>query len=275
MEICWELGRQWNAEMWPGETLEEFFTFTMKEVGMSFEDARRENWIYPEYHYEKFRKGEQRSDGQLGFNTPTGRIELYSTLFGQWGQKPVPHYAEPPYSPYCIPEHFDRQAYLQKHPLIMTTGARQWASFHSEHRQIPHLRALHPQPEFDIAPETAASLGIRQGDWCWVENHLGRVQLKANIQPILDARVVSLDHAWWFPERAPEDSFDKDGKRLGCFGTYASNPNVIIEAGCGESGFGNNCKSHMCRVYPCAADEVYAEADLRELARRFAMNRRL
>ena len=122
MEICWELGRQWNDTLWPGETLEEFFTFTMKETGMTFEEARAENWIYPEYHYEKFRTGEQRPDGNLGFNTPTGRIELYSTLFGQWGQKPVPHYAEPPYSPNQVPERFDKDEYLAKYPLIMTHG---------------------------------------------------------------------------------------------------------------------------------------------------------
>lgn len=261
MEICWELGRQWNPELWPGETLEEFFSFTMKEVGMSFEEARAENWIYPEYHYEKYRKGEQRPDGQLGFNTPTGRVELYSTLFGAWGQKPVPHFAEPPVSPYSTPE------YAEEYPLIMTTGARQWASFHSEHRQIPHLRALHPDPEFEIAPATAEGLGIKQGDWCWIENHLGRVQLRANVSPVLDPRVVSLDHAWWFPERDPEDT------GTGCYGTYASNPNVITQAGCGESGFGNNCKSYLCKVYKCGAGEVIAEADMSEIAERFSRKR--
>ncbi|MDR0500327.1 MAG: molybdopterin-dependent oxidoreductase [Coriobacteriales bacterium] len=275
MEICWELGRQWNAEMWPGDTVEEFFSFTMKEVGMSFEETREENWIYPEFHYEKFRKGEQRPDGQLGFNTPTGRIELYSTLFGQWGQKPVPHYAEPPYSPYNVPDGFNKEEYLQRYPLIMTTGARQWASFHSEHRQIPHLRALHPNPEFEISPQTAAERGIKQGDWCWIENHIGRIQLKANIQPILDSRVVSLDHAWWFPERDAKDSLDKNGKRMGSYGTYASNPNVIIQAGCGESGFGNNCKSQLCQVYLCEPEEIYAQTDMAEIALRFAPNEEL
>lgn len=264
MEICWELGRQWNDKLWPGDTLQEFFTFTMKETGMTFEEARAENWIYPEYHYEKFRTGEQRPDGNLGFNTPTGRIELYSTLFGQWGQKPVPHYAEPPYSPNQVPERFNKEEYLAKYPLIMTTGARHFAFFHSEHRQIPHLRALNPDPAFEIAPETAEKYGIKDGDWCWIENHLSRVQLKASVSPVLDPSTISLDHAWWFPERDPEDT----GK--GCYDTYASNANVIVEAGCGESGFGNNCKSHMCRVYKCEPDEIYYETNMAELEKRFA-----
>ncbi|MDR2108778.1 MAG: molybdopterin-dependent oxidoreductase, partial [Coriobacteriales bacterium] len=237
MEICWELGRQWNAEMWPGENIHEFFTFTMKELGMSFTEAREENWIYPEFHYHKFRTGEQRPDGQLGFNTPTGRIELYSTLFGQWGQKPVPHFAEPPISPYSDPE------YAKDYPLILTTGARQWASFHSEHRQIPHLRALHPDPSIEIHPKTAEPLGVREGDWVIVENSLGKIRMKAVLTAALDERVVSCDHAWWFPEKDPED------KGGGCYGTYESNANVLIKAGCGESGFGNNCKCTMCRIY--------------------------
>ena len=272
MEICWELGRRWNDQLWPGETLQEFFTFTMKETGMTFEEARAENWIYPEYHYEKFRTGEQRPDGKLGFNTPTGRVELYSTLFGLWGQKPVPHYAEPPYSPNQVPARFDKDAYLAEYPLIMTTGARHYASFHSEHRQIPHLRALNPDPCFEIHPDTAAELGIKDGDWCWIENHLGRIQEKAILTMALDPSTVSLDHAWWFPEADPEDKFDEYGKRLGCYETYASNANVIVEAGCGESGFGNNCKSHMCKVYRCTPEEARRDTDIKYIEERFAPN---
>ena len=81
---------------------------------------------------------------------------------------------------------------------------------------------------------------------------------------MLDPSTISLDHAWWFPERDPEDT----GK--GCYDTYASNANVIVEAGCGESGFGNNCKSHMCRVYKCEPDEIYYETNMAELEKRFA-----
>lgn len=270
MEICWELGRQWNPELWPGDTLEEFFTFTMKEMGMTFEEAREENWIYPEYHYQKYRTGEQRPDGKPGFNTPTGRIELYSTLFVQWGQRPVPHYAEPPFSPNQVPDRFNKDEYLEKYPLIMTTGARHFAFLHSENRQMPHLRALNPDPIFEIHPEMAEKCGVKDGDWCWIENHLGRVQLKAVVEPILDPSTVALDHAWWFPERDAEDEVTEEGTHLGCYGTYASNANVIVEAGCGESGFGNNCKSQMCRVYKCAPEEIYGETDMREIVAKFS-----
>lgn len=244
-EICWELGRRWNPDIWPGETYTEFLTYTLKETGWSFEECQKENWIYPEYHYEKFRKGEQRPDGLLGFGTPTGRIELYSTMFPLWDQKPVPIYGEPPFGPVGSPE------LMEEYPFVLTTGARQWASFHSEHRQIPHLRALHPWPEFLIHPDAAEKLGIKTGDWCYLENHLGKIRMRANVSIETDPRVINCDHAWWFPEAEPEDTGE------GCFGTYASNPNVLIKAGCGESGFGNNVKCMVCKVSKIPDEENY------------------
>ncbi|NTU89016.1 MAG: molybdopterin-dependent oxidoreductase, partial [Actinobacteria bacterium] len=236
MEICWELGRRWSTKAWPGESVEDFFTYTMEEVGMTFEESREENWIYPEYHYNKFRNGEQRPDGGLGFNTPTGRVELYSTMLQSWGQDPLPSFHEPPFGPVASPE------LMEKYPFVLTTGARQWASFHSEHRQIPHLRAIHPNPEFLIHPKPAAELGIQSGDWCYLENDLGTIRMVAKVTPACHERVISCDHAWWFPERNPEN----EGQ--GSYGVYDSNPNVLVKAQFGKTGFGNNCKSTVCKV---------------------------
>ena len=90
-----------------------------------------------------------------------------------------------------------------------------------------------------------------------------------NVSPVLDPSTISLDHAWWLPERDPEDNGN------GCFDTYISNANVVIEAGCGESGFGNNCKSHMCRVYKCEPEEIIGDTDMQMISERFAMNEEL
>ena len=44
----------------------------------------------------------------------------------------------------------------ERYPLILTTGAKVHAFFHSEHRQIPTLRHMHPDPIVEIHPETAS-----------------------------------------------------------------------------------------------------------------------
>ena len=243
-QINWELGRRWNKDLWPGETLEEYFSYLIKEAGITYDKSRKLNWIYPEFHYRKFEKGEQRPDGKVGFNTPTGRIELWSTLLASWGQKPLPYFEEPPMSPYSQPELY------KEYPLVLTTGARHYESFHSEHRQMSRLRSRLPQPQFEIHPDKAAELGIEDGDWCWIESPIDRCREAAKVTPIVDPRVVQADHGWWFPEADPEDQGE------GCFATYARNINVCLPSECGDTGFGNQSKCYLCKVYKCTPEEI-------------------
>ena len=243
-QINWELGRRWNKDLWPGETLEEYFSYLIKEAGITYDKSRKLNWIYPEFHYRKFEKSEQRPDGKVGFNTPTGRIELWSTLLASWGQKPLPYFEEPPMSPYSQPELY------KEYPLVLTTGARHYESFHSEHRQMSRLRSRLPQPLFEIHPDKAAELGIEDGDWCWIESPIGRCREVAKVTPIVDPRVVQADHGWWFPEADPEDQGE------GCFATYARNINVCLPSECGDTGFGNQSKCYLCKVYKCTPEEI-------------------
>lgn len=44
---------------------------------------------------------------------------------------------------------------------------------HSERRQPGPYCDLRPDPIFDIHPSTAIDLDIRDGDWCWIETHMG------------------------------------------------------------------------------------------------------
>ncbi|UWG96141.1 molybdopterin-dependent oxidoreductase [Dehalobacter sp. DCM] len=233
MQITYELGKRFNPEAWPGDTLTEFFSHTMKEIGMSFEETREQNWVYPEYEYHKYENGKQRFDGIPGFNTPTGRIELYSTLFDEWGLEPLPFFEEPEEGPLSSPE------LMQEFPYVLTTGARHWSYFHSEHRQISRLRSLRPDPLVEMHPKTAAANGIKEGDWCWIENRLGKVKMRAKLSVGIDPRVVNCDHAWWYPERDPEKLYD----------VFEANVNQLVPAKFGRSGFGSNSKSLICKVY--------------------------
>ena len=50
-------------------------------------------------------------------------------------------------------------------PLVLTTGGRIPFYFNSEHRQIAKLRKACPDPVAEIHPQTAAELGIADGEW--------------------------------------------------------------------------------------------------------------
>ena len=45
--------------------------------------------VQPEVTYRKYEKGLMRADGQPGFNTRTGRIELYCLGYAAHGDDPV------------------------------------------------------------------------------------------------------------------------------------------------------------------------------------------
>ena len=178
-------------------------------------------------------KGLLRADGKPGFNPATGRIELWSTFYNQCGLDPMPYFDEPNPGPGATPELMD------EYPYVLTTGARRWSSFHSEHRQVARLRRMDPWPYIEVHPDTAAELGFVDGEWVWVENQLGRAKRTVKITPIVDPRVVSCDHGWWLPERDPENLYD----------VFDVNINNLVPMSCGKSGFGANYKTSICKLY--------------------------
>ena len=129
----------------------------------------------------------------------------------------------------------------EEYPLILSTGARDWMSFHSEHRQVPRLRALKKWPEVQVNPETAVRYGLADGDWVWIENPRGRAKRKVKVTEMVPEWMVMTDHGWWFPEQ--------DGASPNNFGVWDVNINQLMQNKCGKTGFGTNAKSLLCKIY--------------------------
>lgn len=187
--------------------------------------------------YKKYEKGKLRPDGKPGFNTPTGRVELFSTMFQQFGEDPLPYYEEPQLSPVSTPEEF------KKYPLVLTTGARTYCYFHSEGKQIPYLREMNPDPLIEINPKDALAFGVVDGQWVEVENPFGKIVLKAKVSQIVKQGVVHAQHGFWFPEADPEEPVLYD--------VWRSNINELIpHRYIGKLGFGAPFKCIICKVSP-------------------------
>ncbi len=239
MQINLELGKRFNPEGWPWDTVEEMFSNIYGSTGLTFEEAQAAAPGYMPFEYYKYKSGKLRPDGSPGFNTPSGRLELWSGMMASFGLDPLPIYKEPSVSPYSTPELY------KDFPLVLTTGARRWNTFHAENRQTPHLRAMHSEPAVQMHPDTAASLGVSEGEWVWLEGPKGttgdvaRAKRVVEITPIIDPRVVSTDHGWWHPEGDPKKLYD----------VMDLNINKLMPWGCGPSGIGANYKSLLCRIY--------------------------
>lgn len=238
-QITMDLVKRLHPEAFPWNSVEEWLDYLLQEHGnspLNFKELAAKVYDYPRFQYRKHEKGLNRHDGEPGFNTATGRIELMSTLFQDWGLDPLPYYEEPPDSPYSTPQRF------KEYPLVLTTGQRSWEFFHSEHRQLPTMREFHPYPRVDIHPETAAELGIREGDWVWIENHRGKCKQIAKFNHTLHRKVVRAEHGWWFPE--------KQGAEPVLFGVFDCNINNLTPQGQNDQcGYGAPYKSQICKVY--------------------------
>ena len=233
MEICLELGKRFNPAAWPWETTREMFDHMISSVtGMSFEEVRDKGPVFLPFEYKKYEKGMLRPDGEPGFRTKTGRIELYSTFFQMADLDPLPYFEEPSPGPGATPE------LMSEYPFVITTGARNWGMFHSEHRNIPRLRVLHPDPTVSIHPDDVATIGLKHGDWAKLENHVGACKARIDSTPIVRRGILHIDHGWWFPEADRENLFD----------IFDVSVNNLLEWGCGKSGFGSNYKCTVCKV---------------------------
>jgi anaerobic selenocysteine-containing dehydrogenase len=242
VEINFELAKRFDPEFkW--ENIHNLFDEILKNSGMTWEELREKGgWAIPpegtpSAPYNRYQKGLLRPDGKPGFITPSGLVEIHSTLREEWGLEPLPNYEEPPFTPISRPD------LAEEYPLILSTGRRSPVYFHSEHRNIPWLRTIHPDPLIEIHPKTAEKHGIEQGEWVTVENWMGSCRLKAKVTPIIPEWMVMAEHGWWFPE--------KKGAEPILHGAWESNINKLIPMGYqGEDGLGAPIKHMLCRIKP-------------------------
>ena len=236
LEIDMLVGKRLNPEAWPWESAEEFFNAQIRtQYDWDFNNLRDMGVFQQNFEYRKYEKGLLRPDGEPGFNTPTGLIEVSSSIYDDFGEDELPYFMEPAMSPYSTPDLYE------EYPLVLTTGGRSFVSFHSEHRQIPSLRSIHPDPLVTINPKTAEEYGIKAGDYVCIENPLGKCVERARVSNEVPERVVHAEHGWWYPEQ--------DGEEPNLFGVWKSNFNSLVpHFNVGKLGFGAPYKGVMCNV---------------------------
>jgi anaerobic selenocysteine-containing dehydrogenase len=222
-EVAHRLGLH-DAFPWPDRYA--YLDWLCEGTGMRFEEFKEKDILLGEMRYRKHEEG--------GFRTPTGKFEFYSTIAEHEGRPPLPVYVEPPLSPVSAPE------LAKEYPLILMTGSKRLNFFHSEMHQVGSLRKRRPDPVVAIHPATAASLGILDGDWVWVESPYGKVKLRAELSDRVAPDVVDADHAWWYPEAAPPNYRWKESSVNLVFGDEHFDPDSGAEP----------LKCYLCKITP-------------------------
>ena len=291
------MGKPFSADPtnpWPTE--HEYCDWYMRNSGMTWDEAVEQfqedgwwdckamtlrslmgdskGWLYAGGTwglYRRYQLGMMRFDGLPGMLTPTGKMEIWSTIMEtfytaendpQYGKYPE-RYEDPKYAGVeghrrdilpdwrPAPLTFEAQPELkEKYSFICNTGRRIPVYFHSEHRQLPWCRELWPVPRIEIHPQDAAKLGVKQGDWVWIENENGKIRQTVDIYEGIKPGVVNCEHQWWYPELdQPGHGFELSGVNClvfrnvqdrHCAATYLrSYPVNIYKATAENSPFGN------------------------------------
>jgi anaerobic selenocysteine-containing dehydrogenase len=194
-----------QEEYWPWENVEEVYDHCLEPVELTFQELVEQNGILGEMEFRRYEK--------YGFGTPSGKVEIKSSIFEELGASPLPEYREPLWSPK------GDQKVAEEYPLILITGSRYMPMYHSEQRQIKKAREKVPDPLVTIHPDKAEELGLSDGDWAVISTPLGSIRQRVKVSDVVAPNTVDLQHSWWFPER--------DEKLPDLFGVFESNTNVL------------------------------------------------
>ena len=170
------------AEHFPWRTVEEVYDHRLRKTGLTF--AQFENAFEGDIPTLRYRKYEQ-----TGFATPSGKVELRSSVLEGLGFDPLPYYREDP-----APD--------PRYPLSLFMGVREDEFFQTGHRHIPELRKRCPEPTIFLHADDARAHALDDGVWIEVETEAGSVRGKVAIRDDMPRGLIRVPHGWWKPETA-------------------------------------------------------------------------
>ena len=168
------------GERFPWETLEDMLDWRLARSDRTFDDFQNATFMEaPKHQFHKYR--------ETGFATPSGKVELHSSVLEDLGFDPLPYYREAPGT-------------SAEYPYLVFTGVREDPFFQTGQRNIKVLRDRCPLPNLFLHPEDAEKEGIADGDWAKLETKTGHVVAQVSVQASMKTGHIRVPHGWWYPE---------------------------------------------------------------------------
>jgi len=221
-------------------SVERFVADALAPMGLTWDDLRAKDYVVQPLEFKKYER--------VGFGTPTGKFELWSTIAETWGLDPLPTHVEPEESPISTPE------LAAQYPLILNTGVRQPMYWNSNGHPLSSLRRIQPEPTLEIHPTTAARHGLTDRSYAWVETRRGRLRFAVRCSLRTREDVVSIPHGWWQPNSPDDDAgvFDV------CSNVLTDDDPSVCDPVLGSSPL----KALLCRVYPAPQPDATSYSPL-------------
>ncbi len=204
---------------------EKMLDFWLKPSNITFEEFKKIRIFYPDTIYLK-------DNEDTFFQTPTGKMEIYSEHMEKLGISPLPYYNE-------LIKAGEVSKQSEEFPLIMT-NKKETGFMLSGYRSDPGMRKRYPEPLVEMHPDTAEKARVTEGDMVYIETRKGRITQKVRLNSEMDPRVVMPAFGWWFPE----------GKAANQYDWRKANINVLTDGSYEELSTGAaQLRGVPCRIY--------------------------
>nr|CRH05417.1 Conserved protein of unknown function[Include Molybdopterin related domain and Aminotransferase domain] [Candidatus Magnetococcus massalia] len=165
----------------------------LEETGFTLEQVREKGGVVSLENlavmdYRKWEKGLLREDGKPGFNTPSGKFEILSSILEENGYDALPVYTEPKEGPLSRPD------LAESYPLVFNSGTRTYHDFRSQHHGVKGLAEKQPEPRVIMNDRDAADRGIQNGDWVVVSTPRGAERFRARVTDEMVQGAVDCNH---------------------------------------------------------------------------------
>jgi len=217
--IAREIGIRLGLEKYfPWKDYMEVISWQLKQLGTSVEEMKKVGVKYFDRKTPLYLPENQ----AYYFDTPTGKIELYSTALAEKGYDPMPKFTKHP------EPHAGYYRLIYGRVPMHTFGRTQ---------NSPNLHDLRPENHLWVNPKVAKILGLRNGQEVWLKNQDGVVSnfpVKVRITERIRHDSVFLPHGFGQKNKLMTRAYGKganDGKLI---------TKVLIDAPTGGTGMRSN-----------------------------------
>lgn len=150
---------------------EDYLQQQLAPLGLDFNALKREGHVTPQVDLD--------GNAEPVFNTPSGKIEVYSETLANAGFSPWPTWEEPPYP--GADEYY-----------LLTGKVGQHSQFGTQNNQLLHK--YQDEPRLWMNPDSAAKAGLKDGDTVEVSSEVGAVKM-----PLLVTQAIRPDCVYMTP----------------------------------------------------------------------------
>jgi anaerobic selenocysteine-containing dehydrogenase len=171
------------GEQFPWVDDEAMLDYRLEPSGNSWSDALEAGRL-PKAPYQ------EKKYLNTGFATPSGKVELDSSVLRDLGFDALPYYRA-------------AAAPTSEFPMSMFIGLPDDEYYRTGHRHIPELRQRAQDPTFYVSPGDATELGLADGTWARVHTTTGAMLGRIVARDSMPDGLVRVPHGWWKPESRP------------------------------------------------------------------------